>query len=286
MARVGYWKTHRYRRRSIGEDEIPEFIGWDRLLQIIDACNYIDYDLYYRDYCRERDKALIATLFETGGRVGEVLQLRRENFDFSNEKWCVVRGMPLFKRFEKTVSWYETVSRKPTGAHAKLYTPKILDDGRQVWIRRRWDTTIDSPSVQRKRIRKPFPIFKDEPLYPIMESWVKRNHSDLLFPSPKRRKDGTRTMTITNAWLIIHRLQKLTGTEMWPHWFRAQRASQLFTEYGLTWEELKMWFSWQTERMATLYAKASAEDLAERMLLRRKQTQLKHTIVTRNITET
>lgn len=267
------WKH--YHKRSIGEpDEVPEFIGWNKLLSIIDACNQIDYDMYYRDYCIERDKGLIATLFETGGRIGEVLPLTKENFDFNHPQYCIVSGMLLEKRFEKIGSYYETVKEKPIGAHAKLYEPMLLEDGSQIWKRKRWDTTIESERVKRKRIRKPFPIFKNEPLYPIMEAWVKRNHSELLFPSPKTRKNGTRTMTITNAWIIINRLQKLTEIEMWPHWFRSQRASQLYLEYGLTWEDLKTWFSWESEVMASLYAKMSTESLAERMIQRISQTKL------------
>jgi len=96
-----------------------------------------------------------------------------------------------------------------------------------------------------------------------MEAWVNRNHSELLFPSPKKRKDGSATMTSTNAWLIIRRLEDLTKIEMWPHWFREQRASQLAREYGFTWEHLMKWFSWETEGMARKYGKTTEEDLAE-----------------------
>jgi len=276
-AEDGTWK--RYHKRNIGSaDEVPEFIGWPKLLSIIEACNQIPYDMYYADYCRERDKALVATLFETGGRIGEVLALTKSNFNFdAHPDYCIVTGMLLEKRFEKVGSYYEVREAKPKGCHARLYEPQLLADGRQIWKRKRWDTTITSDKVKKLRIRKPFPIFKHEPLYPIMEAWVRRNHSELLFPSPKRRKDGSRTMTTTNAWLIINRLQSLTNIEMWPHWFRSQRASQLYHEYGLTWEELKMWFSWQSEMMASLYAKTSPETLAERMMMRMDQVKVKAT---------
>jgi len=271
-------KWIRYHKRSIGNpDEVPEFIGWDKLLSIIDACNNIDYDIYYRDFCRERDKGLVAVMFETGGRVGEVVSLTKANFDFNHSKYCVVSGMLLEKRFEKIGSYYETITEKPTGAHAKRYEPQILANGKQIWKRKRWDTTITSEKVKKLRIRKPFPIFKNEPLYSVMEKYVKQNHSDLLFPSSRLRKNKTRFMTITNAWIIIHRLQELTEIQMWPHWFRSQRASQLFHEYGLTWEDLKMWFDWQSEAMASLYAKTSPETLAERMLQRIKKVKVKVT---------
>jgi len=180
--------------------------------------------------------------------------------------------MLLEKRFEKTGNYLEILDEEPTGAFAKLYDvylhPKT---GKQQWKRKRWRTTIISDRVKKLRIRKPFPIFKNEPLYPVMENYVKHSHSELLFPSSRLRKNKTRFMTTTNAWIIINRLQKLTRIDMFPHWFRSQRASQLYNEYGLTWEELKQWFSWQSESMASLYAKSSAESLADRMLKKMKK---------------
>jgi len=103
----GRRKWIRYKKRS-STDVLP-FIGWDKLLSLIDACNDIDYDIYYRDFCRERDKGLIATLFETGGRIGEVVSLSKANFDFTPKKYCVVNGMLLEKRYEKTGSYIESL---------------------------------------------------------------------------------------------------------------------------------------------------------------------------------
>lgn len=256
----GTWKH--YTKRGI-YNKAPPFIGWDKILSVIDACNQVDYDTYFREYCIERDKALIATLFETGGRIKEVLSLRTDNFDFSNPQYVVVRDMLLSKRFEKIASYFETVEEMPTGSTAKLFQPKLLDSGKQVWVRKRWKTSIDTPQVKELRIRKAFPILKSEPLFQIMEQWIKRNHGTLLFPSPKTRRNGSRQMTTTNAWLIIHRVEEITKIEMWPHWFREQRASQLAREYGFTWEQLMKWFSWETERQARKYGKTTEEDLAE-----------------------
>ncbi len=254
----------RYKKRSI--IDVPPFIGWDKLLSLIDACNEIDYDIYYKDYCRERDKGLIACLFETGGRIGEVVSLSKANFDFTPRQYCIVSGMLLEKRYEKTGSYIETLETEPTGAHAKLYEPKLLDSGKQIWIRKRWRTTITSDKVQRLRIRRPFPILKDERLYLIMEDYVKRLHSDLLFPSSRLRKNKTRFMTTTNAWIILNRVQKLTGIQIWNHWFRSQRASQLKNEYGFSSDDRKDWFNWISDPMAALYPKTSAKEMATKML--------------------
>jgi len=257
-------KWIRYRKRSIVD--VPSFVGWNKLLSLIDACNNLDYDIYYKAYCRERDKGLVACLFETGGRVGEVVCLTKSNFDFTPKDYCIVSNMLLEKRYEKTGSYIETLEVEPTGAHAKLYEPKLLDSGKQIWIRKRWRTTITSEKVQRLRVRRAFPILKKEPLYPIMENYVTQSHSELLFPSPKLRKNKTRFMTETNAWLIINRIQNLTGIQLWPHWFRSQRASQLKNEYGVDADGRKDWFNWLSDPMATLYPKTSAKEMADLML--------------------
>lgn len=259
-----------YKKRSI--IDVPSFIGWNKLLSLIDACNEIDYDIYYRDYCRERDKGLIACLFMTGGRVGEVVCLTKSNFDFTPKDYCVVSGMLLEKRYEKIGSYIEVLEEEPTGAHAKLYEPQLLETGKQIWKRKRWRTTITSDKVQRLRIRRAFPILKKEPLYPIMEQYINQSHSELLFPSSRLRKNGTRFMTSTNAWLIINRIQTLTGIELWPHWFRSQRASQLKKEYGFKTDDRKDWFNWLTDPMASLYTKTSAKEMAALMLQKLNQT--------------
>ena len=259
----GTWKQ--FYKRSMRD--VPPFIGWNKLLSIIDACNSLPYDIYHRDYCIERDKVLFTTLFLTGGRITEVLALEKNNFDtdvHSKENdYCIVANMLYLKRYEKVGSYFETTEKEPTGSFAKMYEPKLRPDGSQYWIRKRWRTSTASPSVQAKRIRKPFPILKREPLYPILETWLQRNHSDLLFPSPKKRKDGTRHMTRANAWTIINRLQELTKIEMWPHWFRSQRASQLKNEYGLSKDDLQDWFQWTFD--PTIYPKTSPGEMAAKM---------------------
>lgn len=260
----GKRKWIHYKKRSVLD--VPPFVGWDKLLSLIDACNQIDYDIYFRDFCRERDKGLIATLFETGGRIGEVVCLTKANFDFTPKQYCVVSNMLLEKRYEKIGSYIEVVEEEPAGSHAKLYEPKLLENGKQVWTRKRWRTTITSDKVKRLRIRRSFPILKSEPLYPIMENYVKESHSELLFPSSRLRKNNTRFMTITNAWIILNRVQQLTGIEIWNHWFRSQRASQLKNEYGFTSDDRKDWFNWQTDPMAALYPKTSAKEMASLML--------------------
>lgn len=84
-------------------------------------------------------------------------------------------------------------------------------------------------------------------------------------------------MTPTNAWLILNRIQGITGIGIWPHWFREQRASQLAREYGMSWEQLMKWFSWETERQARKYGKTTEEDLAKSMIRSMAKVKVKAT---------
>jgi len=104
----GYWATHEYSRGSILRD-VNQFCGWELLQKIIQECNNTN---YYRmgDSLRKRDKALIATLFETGGRISEVLALRTSNFRISPER-TLVTGMIVVKNKTPTTRGTFSVKR-------------------------------------------------------------------------------------------------------------------------------------------------------------------------------
>lgn len=54
-----------------------------------------------QDFHHTRDKALMALLFLTAGRVSEVLSLRKEQFDFEADKnFIIIRNMILVKRLK------------------------------------------------------------------------------------------------------------------------------------------------------------------------------------------
>jgi len=286
LENLGHNKRHRHRgdwinyfKRKVGDvtEPIP-FMGWDKLLSVIDACEQVPYEDYYRNYCIERDKAFVSALFLTGGRAEEVCRLERKNFDFDSfSDYVVVKGMLNQKRFLVLGDdIIERDTRPKPGAHSKYWKAE-RKKGKTVYVRRVLITDITSDKAKELRIRKQFPILKSEPLVPILEKWVNqesditdlwatRRHSDVLFNSPKHKY-----MTAMNGWYIIRRLQEITKIEMWPHLFRSQRASQLYYEYGLRWEELKRWFSWESIAMADLYTKTSPETLVEIIKRRRKE---------------
>jgi len=197
----GYWATHVYKRSSVLRD-VTEFCGWEVLQKIIQECNNTN---YYRnaDLLRERDKALVATLFETGGRISEVLALDKENF--------------------------------------KIFPERILVNS-MIVVKNKAPTT-----------RGTFSIKRFEPLCPIMIDWIKQCNSPLF------------NITPTRAWQIVNGLGKRLGFHIYDHWFRAQRASQLASEYDYTLHDLLEWFSWKDIKTALRYARLSWRKLDKKM---------------------
>lgn len=106
----GYWATHKYSRGSVLRD-VNQFCGWDILNKIIGEIDNTNYGRQVT-LLRKRDKALVATLFETGGRISEVLALEKRNFQILPERILVTamivvknkvpttRGTFSIKRFE------------------------------------------------------------------------------------------------------------------------------------------------------------------------------------------
>jgi integrase len=268
----GWWANHPYPKRRTIED-ITEFAGWVTLNRILKACELQQYDTWRirhqnREFIIERDKALIVTSFLTGGRVNEVLDLKVGNFDLdANEDYIVCRNMLLEKvyTYEQlkepiivTPNEYETLNDK---RHFKL--ENVM--GRNVYVKR-WQTKRNVS----QSIRKPFPIFCSDSLVPFLTRWIERNrdYDECLFASNDIRRQG-KPITSTRAYQIMINVGRICGVDIFPHWFRAQRASQLFKEWNLSWEELKLWFSWRTDAMAEKYARFSVDDLAARMLHKR-----------------
>jgi integrase len=271
-AREGWWSKHEYPKRRIVED-ITEFCGWDTLNNIFRACEKLPYDTWRikhrnRDFIIARDKSLIATAFLTGGRINEVLDLKPSNFDTeSNGEYIIVTNMLLEKvyTYEQLkdpvfVTPNELATMDDT-RHFKL--ENILGD--EVYVKR-WETRRNVA----QSVRKPFPIFKSDPFVLLLKQWIDlyKEYDDYLFASTDIRREG-KPITSTRAYQIITSVGRISGVDIFPHWFRAQRASQLFKEWNLSWEELKLWFSWRTDAMAEKYARFSVDDLAARMLHKR-----------------
>ncbi len=85
-------------RRRTNED-IKERLGLEQIYGLI-ACKTWPYKTQ-PDFYHRRDRALMALLFLTAGRISEVLSLRKEQFDFEADKnFIVIRNMILVKRLK------------------------------------------------------------------------------------------------------------------------------------------------------------------------------------------
>lgn len=201
------------KQRHSVEIDVQKFCGWDYLLDLVNRAKSF------------RDKALIATLFETGGRVSEVLMLKKLNFVLSNPEIILVENMPIVKRHKKVGEYIDRKGKK------------------------RWKT-------EKYIAYRTFPIRTGEPLVPYMKKWVLQLKlpEQLLFDLSRVR-----------VFQIIKALDK----NLYPHWFRAQRASQLTHDYGYRYrfdlDAQLDWFKWKHIETAKRYAKMGWESLAERM---------------------
>lgn len=282
--RIGWWKDHPYTRKSV--EDIEEFCGWQFLQKMIDECEKTPYSnhesTYYpagsRDMLIRRDQGFLSTGFLIGGRVSEILMLRKKDFSFEKER-AIVKPY-LLKRYKKVDEFVEVVQKKdrPEGKEGKFYHWSKNLDG---WARKRWRTV---PEVKR---RLPVPIPKFEPLFKYFENWYD-SVDDWLFPTPKKQWDPNRPtaskgvqaiieqkfklyhrmwISKTRAYQIVRDVGDRLGEKLWTHWLRSQRASQLASEYGFNEWQLNRFFGWAgRQSTAAKYAHLSHEDLWRLML--------------------
>lgn len=103
-----------------------------------------------------------------------------------------------------------------------------------------------------KKDYRTFPIVRKEPPVPILEDWLERI---------KRKDQVLFTISRVQAFLIIRGL----GKELYPHWFRAQRACQLAFQYGFDLHDLMDFFAWKDIKIALHYSKLGWKGLAKKM---------------------
>jgi integrase len=243
---IGYWATHPYIRLNV-KDYSEEWVGYQPLLELIELAG------------TPREQAFLSALFLTGGRVSEVLALRKNNFEIrKRERVIVVRNMPLLKRYRKIEETRD-------------------EQGKPKWVTEKLQKT-----------RKPFPISLREPLVPYLLGWLEAipEEDGLLFPSPYR---VGKPLSRFWAYYTIRRLDEAVSPELrrklgldkpfvvdgkvvkdklhlWLHFFRSQRACCLVSEYGFQLHDLIDWFSWEHIQTAMDYAKKGWRGLAEKML--------------------
>ena len=177
------WTKKSYKRRSVVD--IEKFVGWPFLQHLIDKCSGI---------MKSRDAALIAALFETGGRVSEVLQLQNEMF-LNKPNFYVVRAMPVLKRYEK------------------LSTCKDQDG----------KTKFETRTSKAYRT---FPIRKNDPLLPTLIDWVEQ-HPKNLFKITRQRAYQIVSSLDPGVWPHWFRSQRASQLAF-EHGFRSEELVEFF----------------------------------------------------------
>jgi len=182
-----YWKVHgdEYKRFKVAD--LPKFCGWNTLLKLIQECSRTP---YYRNSrliklseaekealrrkLIARDKTLIATAFETGGRIQEVLLLKKENFEVLDDR-LIVRDMLVVKRWEKIGEKIEVWKGEDEPKDTKLWH---WSHKHEAWIRRKF---ITKPKMDRRNVLE---IPRFEPLTPYIIEWLKQlPNGGWMFPS-------------------------------------------------------------------------------------------------------
>jgi integrase len=227
------------------------FVGWEKLISI---CSKIS---SHKKIMQE----IFATTFLTGGRISEVLLLRKKNFRIEEDQ-IIIEGMRLLKRYEKVEEYIEWKNEKPKGAFAKLYK---YDEKSKKWYRKRYKTVL------RKEYRPAFSFPINEPLVPLLLRRLNEieDKEQLLFPSLlKSYKDYpiSRQLVHEDFSKVVIGHDENGEVHLYPHWLRAQRASCLISFYNMSVEEMMEWFGWSEAKTALMYAKFGVVMLGRKML--------------------
>ena len=222
----------KFSRVSISRD-VQDFCGWNFLLEIISACR------------TPSEKGLVATLFETGCRVSELLMLKKSNFILDmHPELIVMDGVPVLKKYRKIDEVPDP--QKKSG--------------------RRW---VTEPVVRYRT----FPIKKSEPLVKPMLDWLEKVRGEKVFPQFDRVKNKRHKVLylIREIGSRIKReripFSQIPPNKLHPHWFRDQRARQLKVDYRFDSLDLAGFFDWEMPQLGAVpeYAKPGWRELAWKM---------------------
>jgi len=227
------------KRKRFTVRDVKQFAGWKAMEMLVEAG------------LNRRHRALLSAAFLTGGRIGEVLLLRRKHFILEQDgAYIIVRDMPRLKAYRKLkpkVKWRcATHCKKRWDVQPNPFQFLYHDIEQYVG----WETK----SIPEYRT---FPINRGEPLVKYLVPYLE-NMTD-----PEEKLFSYR---YDYAYQIATRLGKRVGLHTPPHWFRAQRASQLAFEYGFNEHDLIEFFSWKDYSTAFHYARKGYKGLAKKMV--------------------
>jgi len=234
-------KNRKYTRRSVDKN-FKKFSGFKTLKRIVDAAP------------NELVRAFIVFLWTTGSRVSEALNLRKEMFTLRTDTdppILVVTDAPLEKRYKKIAEYFECLKCGKLNHKAKecfSCGADLVANGKRRFItEKEWEKT-----------RNEFVVRLDGPFSPIILAWLKQC-DDYLF------LNYMTGLPYSRKWAYVHikELGDKLKIELWPHKFRAERASYLGTHLAA--ESLLEYFSWENWATAKRYARKGAIGLAKEL---------------------
>jgi len=209
-----------------GAEAVTRFCGWNNLIKFLGSCD------------TPEKGALFATLFETGCRISEALQLESNMF-MDAKDYIRVYSVPVLKKNHKQ-------SKKEIPDELRIIlTPDQLTRLDQYYEDNK------PPDKPKKDVFRTIPIPKKEILVPAMMSWV-HEQNGLLFPDLDRFEAYRWINGIDDAW--------------WLHRIRSERATQLTIEYDYTVQDLMKFFNWSSPNIGTKYVRLNPSDLEKKMI--------------------
>jgi hypothetical protein len=273
--------------RSAATEEVSLFCGWNYLLDLVKQVDGIlasDYEKYMhwsarrgkkgrplgvtlrksRDSLAEEDivmhKAAIAIFFLTGARSHEILgiydggkaispPLTTAAFRLDFPDRIYVDRIAVLKKFKKIeFSWLK--SQDPPVISPSREGLWHYDEDKGMFVRKVWAT-------RRENRFRTFFFPKDEPLVPFLARWLEI-HDDYMREPNVLPYDYAYWYGFFRLLDPMAEKGKYRDIVRWkhiyPHWFRAQRASQLAVEYGFSLHRLIEWFDWKSMGTAAKYA--------------------------------
>lgn len=228
--------------------------GWGRIENLLKKAERTDFEHGDQHFKRKHAQGLIIICFKTGGRISEVLSLTRDRVSLNAEFWTVT--LPLAKKYRKT----ETVKKWKCTKCSRRWPEKpdtIINSTAVDWklkCREGGEHKLEeyegykARKIEQERMIE---FHRDEPLNEKFKKYVE-SCDNLLFP---HHHDSMRPMRRSYAYQII----TAVDSDIWPHWFRAQRACQLADELGFDLEERQDWFEWEDDEYPKLYGSRKYE---------------------------
>lgn len=263
-------------RRSVATREVNLFCGWEYLEKLVNQVENIIEKIKngelkplkrikYDENSVLMHKAAIAIFFLTGGRAREILGTKyTKGLEVSNFRldldpnFIFVSGMTVLKRYKKV--------------DYKIVTAKEIPDDTPPALTRLWHYNEATRRYERKifiteRVReyRTFYFRKDEPICKYLIEWI------------EKCKEIGRVKLLDGDyyyWYWFFRQLDPMRREysaivewrwIYPHWFRAQRASQLAIDYGMDLHEIGDWGKWQSLEVVRQYVGTSAS-IRQKML--------------------